>query len=101
MFDETLLESSPSRVSVLKGKHWLISLAIGVVVFLALFFLLPVLAFGAETKVVAAQAGIVASADHRILAHVVLRDGGCAASELFCYLLVHRLCYPRARVIFI
>ena len=44
---------------VLKGKHWLISLAIGVVVFLALFFLLPVLAFGAETKVVAAQAGIV------------------------------------------
>ena len=26
MFDETLLDSSPSRVSVLKGKHWLISL---------------------------------------------------------------------------
>jgi protein TonB len=60
MFDETLLDSSPSRVSVLKGKHWLISLAIGAVVFLALFFLLPVLAFGAETKVVAAQAGIMA-----------------------------------------
>ena len=38
MFDESLLESSPSRVPVLKGKHWLISLAIGVVVFLALFF---------------------------------------------------------------
>ena len=60
MFDETLLDSSPSRVSVLKGKHWLISLAIGVVVFAALYFLLPVLAFGAETKVVAAQAGIMA-----------------------------------------
>ena len=43
MFDENLLESSPSRVPVLKGKHWLISLAIGVVVFLALFFGLPVL----------------------------------------------------------
>src|SRR5208337_5015999 len=60
MFDETLLESSPSRVSVLKGKHWLISLAIGVVVFLGLFFGLPVLVFGAETKVVVAQASIVA-----------------------------------------
>jgi len=60
MFDETLLDSSPSRVPVLKGKHWLISLAIGVVVFLGLYFLLPVLAFGAETKVVAAQSGIMA-----------------------------------------
>ena len=58
MFDETLLESSPSRVPVLTGKHWLISLAIGVVVFLALFFGLPVLSFGAETKVVVAQAVI-------------------------------------------
>jgi len=60
MFDETLLDSSPSRVPVLKGKHWLISLAIGIVVFVALFFLLPVLVFGAETKVVATQAGFVA-----------------------------------------
>ena len=60
MFDETLLDSSPSRVSVLKGKHWIISLAIGAVVFVALYFLLPVLAFGAETKVVAAQSGIMA-----------------------------------------
>jgi len=58
MFDDTLLESSPSRVPVLKGKHWLISLAVGVVVFLALFFGLPVLVFGAETKVVVAQASI-------------------------------------------
>jgi len=56
MFDETLLESSPSRVPVLNGKHWLLSLAIGVVVFLALFFGLPVISFGADTKVVLAQA---------------------------------------------
>jgi protein TonB len=60
MFDENLLESSPSHVGVLKGKHWLISLAIGAVVFLALFFLLPVLSFGAETKVVLAQSIIAA-----------------------------------------
>ena len=56
MFDETLLESSPSRVPVLTTKHWLISLGVGVVVFLALFFGLPVLSFGADTKVVVAQA---------------------------------------------
>ena len=56
MFDETLLDSSPSRVPVLSTKHWLISLGIGVVVFLALFFGLPVLSFGADTKVVVAQA---------------------------------------------
>src|SRR5271157_5107244 len=61
MFDETLLESSPSRVPVLKGKHWLISLAIGVVVFLALYFGLRVLVFGAETKVIVAQASILAA----------------------------------------
>jgi len=65
MFDDTLLESSPSRASVLKGRHWLLSLAIGVVVFLVLFFVLPVLVFGAETKVIVAQAiigGVVAFA---------------------------------------
>jgi protein TonB len=58
MFDESLLESSPSRVPVLKGKHWLISLGIGIVVFLAVFFILPMVSFGVETKVVLAQ-GII------------------------------------------
>ena len=43
MFDENLLESSPLRVPVLKAKHWLLSLAIGAVVFLGLYFILPVL----------------------------------------------------------
>ena len=60
MFDENLLESSPSRVSVLNGKHWLLSIAIGAVVFVALFFGLPMLSFGAETKVVLAQSLIAA-----------------------------------------
>ena len=59
MFDESLLESSPSRAPVLKGKHWLISLALGVVVFLTIFFGLPMVSFGAETKVVTAQAIIL------------------------------------------
>lgn len=58
MFDENLLESSPSRASVLKGRHWLISLGIGVVTFLAAYFLLPMLAAGVETKVLIAQ-GII------------------------------------------
>src|SRR5208337_4241575 len=60
MFDETLLDSSPSRVPVLRPKHWLISLGIGVVVFVAAFFILPILVFGAETKVVVMQASILA-----------------------------------------
>jgi protein TonB len=59
MFDECLLESSPSRAPVLKGKHWLLSLALGVVVFLTVFFGLPIVSFGAETKVVTAQAIIL------------------------------------------
>jgi protein TonB len=61
MFDESLLESSPSRAPVLKGKHWLISLAIGIVVFLAVFFGLPMLSPGAETKVLVAQSTILAA----------------------------------------
>ncbi len=40
MFDETLLDSSPKRDPVLRGIHWLISLGVGVVAFVAtyLFF---------------------------------------------------------------
>jgi len=44
MFDENLLDSSPSRASVLKNVHWLISLAVGLVFTVAgYFFLLSVL----------------------------------------------------------
>ena len=59
MFDESLLESSPSRAPVLKGRHWLLSLALGLVVFLTIFFGLPMVSFGTETKVVTAQATIL------------------------------------------
>jgi len=59
MFDDILLESSPSRGSVLKAKHWLLSLAVGAVVFMAAFFLLRILVFGAEKKVLLTQAGIL------------------------------------------
>ena len=59
MFEDTLLESSPNRAPVLKGRHWLISLALGLVVFLIIFFGLPMVSFGTETKVVTAQAIIL------------------------------------------
>jgi periplasmic protein TonB len=74
MFDESLLESSPSRVSTLKRKHWLLSIAIGVVVFLAVFFAVPMLSFGADTKIVLAQAiilGLVFTAYALMLCYVV------------------------------
>jgi len=40
MFDENLLDSSPSRVPVLKNVHWLIGLAVGVVFTVAGYFFL-------------------------------------------------------------
>jgi periplasmic protein TonB len=59
MFEDSLLESSPSRAPVLKYWHWIISLALGLIVFLTIFFGLPMVSFGAETKVVTAQAIIL------------------------------------------
>jgi len=60
MFEDTLLESSPKAAPVLKGYHWLISLGIAGLVFLAAYFGLPVVSFGVETKVVIAQGAILA-----------------------------------------
>jgi periplasmic protein TonB len=60
MFEDSLLESSPKAAPVLKSKHWLISLGVGVAVFLALYFLLPVVSFGVETRVIIAQSAILA-----------------------------------------
>jgi periplasmic protein TonB len=59
MFDDSLLESSPKRAPVLKGKHWIVSLAAGIVVFGAAFFGIPMVIPGNETKVVIAQAAII------------------------------------------
>jgi periplasmic protein TonB len=58
MFDETLLDSSPSRAPVLKRVHWLISLAVGVVFWLlGYFFLLSVL-FNVISVVTGASVGV-------------------------------------------
>ena len=50
MFEESLLESSPSRAPVLKGRHWLISLALGLLVFLTIFFGLPIVSLELKPK---------------------------------------------------
>ncbi len=41
MFDESLLESSPSRAPVLAGKHWFISFVVGALGMAAGYFILP------------------------------------------------------------
>ncbi len=61
MFDESLLDSSPSRVPVLRGVHWAIILGVGAVVFLGLYFALPVAFVYDETSVLIAQSAILAS----------------------------------------
>jgi len=74
MFEDTLLESSPSAAPVLKPWHWLLSIAICVLVFLAGFFLLPVFSFGVEEKVIVAQSvilGVVLGGFTLILCYVV------------------------------
>jgi len=61
MFDECLLDSSPSRVPVLSGVHWAIILGVGAAAFLALYFALPVAFVYDESKVLIAQSAILAS----------------------------------------
>jgi protein TonB len=78
MFEDTLLDSSPSAAPVLKAWHWLLSLAICVLVFLAGYFLLPVVSFGVEEKVIVAQAvilGVVLGGFTLILCYVVADAG--------------------------
>lgn len=53
MFDETLLDSSPSHAPVLKSGHWFISFGVGVAGFLAWYFGAPFL-FGPPESVSAA-----------------------------------------------
>jgi protein TonB len=59
MFESSLLESSDARAPVLNGTHWLISLGIAVVVFLAGYFILPTISAN-ETRVIATQSAILA-----------------------------------------
>ncbi len=58
MFDDTLLDSSPSKVPTLKGVHWLVSAGVGVIGFLLGFFGLPLVS-AAETRVLVTQSAIV------------------------------------------
>ena len=59
MFDDCLLDSSPSRMPVLSPIHWLISLVVGIVTSLVVFFGLPVVLVPPETKVLIAQSAIL------------------------------------------
>ncbi len=59
MFEDSLLESSVERAPVLRGIHWLISIVIGAVVFLAGYIILPMVSAN-ETKVIVTQSAIVA-----------------------------------------
>jgi periplasmic protein TonB len=59
MFDDTLLESSPSRVPVLRATHWLITLGAGLLGFLAWYFgVASILGPPESAKALAAQAVI-------------------------------------------
>ncbi len=60
MFEDSLLESSTKMAPVLKGKHWLISLVIGAVVFFALYFTLSSISAN-EASVIGTQAAILAA----------------------------------------
>ncbi len=59
MFDDTLLESSPSHAPVLTGTHWIISMVVGGVGFLVAYFALGWTFEGTETKVLVTQASII------------------------------------------
>ena len=58
MLGDTLLDSSPTRESVLKGVHWLISLAVGIVGFLVGYFGLPLMETP-ELRVLITQSTII------------------------------------------
>ncbi len=59
MFDETLLDSSPSRAPVLKPIQWWISLGVAAVGFFIAFFGLPMIVEAPETKVLLTQSSVV------------------------------------------
>ena len=58
MLGDTLLDSSPTRESVLRGVHWLVSLAVGIVGFLIGYFGLPLIETP-ELKVLITQSSIL------------------------------------------
>lgn len=58
MFDETLLDSSPSRAPVLKGKHWATSIGVGAIGFVIGYFALPMVSTP-EMKILMTQSAIL------------------------------------------
>lgn len=59
MFDQTLLDSLPSSMPVLRGRHWLISLGTGTLGFFAAFFGLPIVLVPPAVRVLVAQSVIL------------------------------------------
>ncbi len=58
MFDENLLDSSPSHAPVLKNVHWLISLTVGLVFTVAGYFFLLSVLFNLISVVTGASVGV-------------------------------------------
>ena len=56
MFDNTLLDSSPSRTTVLNGIHYAVSLALGIAAFFAAKTIWPQLTMAEETTILIAAA---------------------------------------------
>jgi protein TonB len=59
MFDETLLDSSPKRAPVLEGKHWLISIVIGLIGFGLGYVILPLIFSGTEGRTLIVQSAML------------------------------------------
>lgn len=59
MFEDTLIDSAPSRAPVLTGTHWFIGIVVGAVGFAAAYFGLGWISEGSEAKVLLTQSGIV------------------------------------------
>src|SRR5438876_84813 len=55
MFSETLLDSSPVHAPVLRGVHWVISFAVGILIFTGAYFSFGWLQEGTEAKVLITQ----------------------------------------------
>ena len=96
MFEDTLLDSSPKRAPVLKTKHWLISIGAGALIFLAAYFALPMVSFGAESKVILAQGiflGIVVACYVLMLCYVWAdaRHSGFSVAGWFVVVLLFNL----------
>ncbi len=90
MFDENLLDSSPSRAPVLTGKHWLISIGVGVVAFLLGYFGLPLMS-SPELKVLIAQSiilGVLSGCYAAILCYIYADAGHAHLNRVFWFAVV-------------